>query len=655
MSSTAPESATGRTVVVLGTAGHVDHGKSSLVRALSGTDPDRLAEEKARGLTIDLGFATQPLPSGLIASFVDVPGHEDFIRNALAGAGGVDAAILVVAADEGPMPQTLEHLAILDLLGVRHAVAAVTKADLVEEDWLELVVEEVAELLAPTTLAGAPVIPVSSTTGAGLDALVETLDEVLAGVPEPRDVARPRLSVDRVFTLAGFGTVVTGTLRDGRLHPGDALTITPSGTEARVRGLHSHGIAVDEALPGTRTAVNLAGVDVEQMARGDVLHRPGDYAPTRLVDLEVEVLDDAVTAIEHDRALALFHGASEIQTRVRLIATERLERGERGWLQLHLAQPTVLAAGDRVVLRLPSPSKTIGGGVVLDPRAPRFWRRFEPAVETRFAALAGADEAERLWHLLRLREPCRAAAIAPPDSGLEPAERDVGLAALAARDRALALGEPAEPGDPADTPPSAASWWVTDEGWRALSESARSLLEAYHARFPLRVGPPPEELRERLDLAPEAYAAALTQATAEGWLDREGGRPRLASHSVRFDAEAEAASGALLARFRAAPFSPPSAADARAAVGHDVLEALLARGDLISVNPDVLFDREGFETLRDWVVEHVGATGQVTVADLRDRFDTSRKYALGFLEHLDRIHLTRRVGDARVLAREGGG
>jgi selenocysteine-specific elongation factor len=357
------------------------------------------------------------------------------------------------------------------------------------------------------------------------------------------------------------------------------------------------------------------------------------------------VITDAVAPIEHDRELALFHGASEILARVRLIGTERLERGERGWLQLHLAQPTVLAAGDRIVLRLPSPSRTIGGGLVLDPRAPRFWRRFDPAVAARFEALAQDDPAQRAWHGLRLREPCRAAALSPPDTGLEPAERAAALASLAQDSLALALGHPSS---------AAEALWITSEGWQSIAETARELLGDYHSRHPLRVGPPPEELRERLDLAPEAFAAAMAQSEHEGWLAREGARPHLAGHAVRFDEAAEAASAALLARFRSAPYSSPSAADARTAVGEDVLEALLARGDLIAVTSDVLFDRTAFEELRAWVVTHVGEHGQVTVADLRDRFDTSRKYALGFLEHLDRIHVTRRVGDARVLARASG-
>ncbi len=627
-------------VVVVGTSGHVDHGKSTLVRALTGTDPDRLAEEKARGLTIELGFAFRDLPSGRVASFVDVPGHEDFIRNALAGAGGIDAALLIVAADEGPMPQTLEHLAILDLVGVTHAIAVISKADLVEPDWLELVREEVAELLAGTRLAGSAVLPVSASSGAGIPELVDALDALLADVPAPRDVGRPRLSVDRVFTLAGFGTVVTGTLRDGSLRAGEALTVQPSGLTVRTRGVHSHGRAVETALPGTRTAVNLAGIDVDAIERGDVLIPPDSYQPTRLIDVAAEVLPEAVAAIEHDRQVAIFHGASEILGRVRLIDAEIIEPGGRGWLQLHLARPTVLAAGDRIVLRLPSPSRTIGGGVVLDPRPRRMWRRFDPVVAERFAALAEGSREERAWWMLREREPTRAQDMPPPDTGLEPDVRDAALTALAADGRAIALGT--------------SSLWMTDAGLRTVQERARSLLAEYHARHPLRVGPPREELRERLDLSAEAFAALLAHAETEGWLTLDGGRPRLPEHNVRYSTEAAAARDALLTRFRAAPFAPPSTADARAAVGNEVLEALLTQGDLVAVTSDVLFDRAGFQTLHDWVIEHVETSGQVTVGDLRDKFDTSRKYALGLLEHLDRIHVTRRVGDARVLARESG-
>ena len=627
-------------MVVIGTAGHVDHGKSTLVKALTGTDPDRLAEERARGMTIDLGFAHCPLPGGAVASFVDVPGHEDFIRNALAGAGGVDMALLVVAADEGPMPQTREHLAILDLLGVRHGVVAVTKADSVDAAWLDLVVDEVAALVAPTTLSGAPVVPVSALRGTGIDALRAALAAQVAAVPEAPDRGRARLSVDRVFTLAGFGTVVTGTLRDGRLAVGDTVAVGAGGRTTRVRGLQSHGRSVDVAWPGTRTAVNLVGLEVADIARGDDVAAVGAYEPTRLVDAQVTLLPDAPGPLKHDRALQFFHGAAEVPAHARLIGVEAIAPGGHGAVQFWLARPMVLAAGDRFVLRLASPGRTVGGGEVLDPHPQRRWRRFRAPALNHFAALASGDPGARVAQLLAEREPCRADALAPADLGLTAAERDAALAALAAAARALTLPS----GD----------IWITADGWAALAERARAALAAHHDAQPLQLGLPPEALRDRLRLNPDAFTAVLEAAAAAGWLVRDGAFVRLATHRVAFGARDQAAVDALLGRFADAPYAPPSYKDAVDAVGERVVAALVAQGRLVNVGADVLFEAGAFERMVAFVRDHLAQQPTLTVADVRDRFTTSRKYALAFLEHLDRIRVTRRVGDARVLVGAAG-
>lgn len=625
-------------IVVVGTAGHVDHGKSTLVRALTGTDPDRLAEEKARGLTIDLGFAWHTLPSGAVASFVDVPGHEDFIHNALAGAGAIDAALLVVAADEGPMPQTREHLAILDLLRVEHGAIALTKTDLVDADWLPLVQAEVEALVEGTTLEGAPIVPVSARTGEGLAELSAALDALVERVPAAGDAGRARVSVDRVFSMAGFGTVVTGTLRDGHIAVGDALEILPQGRPTRARGVQMHGRAVERARPGTRVALNLGGVDTDDLARGDVVATPGAYAPTRFVDASIELLPEAEAPLRHDAQVTLFHAASEIPARARVIGQPRIEPGETGYVQLHLARPTAIAAGDRIVLRLPSPSRTIGGGVVLDPHPPRRHRRFRPEVVDRFRALESEGPERRVLQALAERGPCapdRLAGAAPdlPADALADA-----LAALEAEGRAVRL---------------AGEVWATAEAWSALAARIRTFLADYHRANPLRHGPPPEALRGRLTLDQAAFAAALRRAESEGWLVRDGaqGSPRLADHTVRLGDAQEAAVNALMARFAAQPHTPPGRAEAVEAVGADVVDFLIARGDLVPVEMDVLFDRDTYAAMRAAVVERLRGGGRLTVADVRDLFGTSRKYALGLMEHLDRIHVTRRTGDERVLAR----
>jgi selenocysteine-specific elongation factor len=332
---------------VIGTAGHVDHGKSTLVRALSGIDPDRLKEEKARGMTIDLGFAWIDLRvdgRDEATGIVDVPGHIDFIKNMLAGVGGIDAAMLIVAADEGVMPQTREHLAILDLLAVPAGVVVLTKIDLVADpDWLELVELDIAELTAGTRLASAPVVRVSAASGQGLPALRKTLAELLAALPPRRDRARPRLPIDRIFTLSGFGTVVTGTLRDGRFTTGDTVEILPGGLSARIRGVQSHKKQIWSAEPGSRVAVNLAGVDVEQLHRGDVVVRPGALTPTTLIDVHLQLLG-SVKALAHNQQVDFFCGASEVAAHVRVIGSETVEPGDDGWLQLRLATASSCAS-----------------------------------------------------------------------------------------------------------------------------------------------------------------------------------------------------------------------------------------------------------------------------------------------------------------------
>ncbi|MFZ1752206.1 MAG: selenocysteine-specific translation elongation factor, partial [Caldilineaceae bacterium] len=349
---------------VIATAGHVDHGKSSLVQALSGINPDRLAEEKTRGLTIDLGFAWIELPlpgqeTPESIGIVDVPGHIDFIKNMLAGVGSVDAAVLVIAADEGVMPQTREHLAILDLMAVPTGLVALTKADLIDDpEWLELVELEVHELLETTRLANAPIVRVSAHTGAGLDDLRAALAGLLGELPPRRDRARPRLPIDRIFSIPGFGTIVTGTLSDGHFAVGDPVEILPDGPGGRIRGIQSHNTAIQRSAPGSRAAINLSGVAVDEIQRGQVVVKPGTLRATKLLDVSFRLLPDAPKPLVHNLQVDFFSGASETPAHVRLLGVEELSPGADGWLQLRLDRPVLVAAGDRYILRQPSPSAT---------------------------------------------------------------------------------------------------------------------------------------------------------------------------------------------------------------------------------------------------------------------------------------------------------
>ncbi len=382
---------------VIGTAGHVDHGKSTLVAALTGIDPDRLAEEKSRQMTIDLGFAWLTLPDGETVGIVDVPGHRDFIENMLAGVGGIDAAILVIAADEGIMPQTREHLAILDLLGVGSGVVALTKIDLIDDpDWIALVQDDIRAALAPTALANAAILPVSAQTGQGIPRLIDQLTTLLAGLPARPDRGVPRLPIDRVFTISGFGTVVTGTLLGGSLRLGDEVELQPSGLRGRVRGLQSYKQPVDLAQPGSRVAVNLSGIERQLIARGDVLTSPGALQATALIDVQFRHLLDAGRPLKHNAAVKFFSGAAEANAHVRLIADETLPPGRESWLQIRLDRPLALARGDRFILRYPSPAQTIGGGVIVDPHPARRWKRMQPQVIAALELKLRGTPAERL-------------------------------------------------------------------------------------------------------------------------------------------------------------------------------------------------------------------------------------------------------------------
>ena len=364
---------------VIGTAGHVDHGKSTLIEALTGIHPDRLKEEREREMTIDLGFAWLELPGGEPVGIVDVPGHRDFIENMLAGIGGIDAVLFVVAADEGVMPQTREHLAILDILQINGGVIALTKIDMVSEDeWLDLVEDDVSRVVAGTILQDAPILRVSAKNDLGLSELLVTLEEVLAEKPPRQDLGRPRLPVDRVFSIAGFGTVVTGTMSDGHLQVGDEVEILPDGTHGRIRGLQTHKQKEELAIPGSRTAINISGVGLDAVKRGDVVVHPGDYQPSQRMDLRFRLLPDVSQSLKHNTEVKLFIGAAEVLARVRTLGKEEIQPGDEGWLQLEMREPIVAIRGDHYIIRRPSPGETLGGGRVVDPH-PSVWNLYQQA------------------------------------------------------------------------------------------------------------------------------------------------------------------------------------------------------------------------------------------------------------------------------------
>ena len=626
---------------VIATAGHVDHGKSTLVQALTGINPDRLKEEQEREMTIDLGFAWLTLPSGESVGVVDVPGHIDFIENMLAGVGGVDAALLVIAADEGVMLQTREHLAILDLLKVQSGLVALTKSDLVDAEWLELVTADVSSTLDGTCLAGAPILPVSSRTGAGIPQLRVELDRVLAACPPRPDRGRPRLSIDRVFTVAGFGTVVTGTLMDGSLTLGQEVTLLPKGLVARVRGLQTHKTKIERAVPGSRVAVNLSGIELTDAHRGDMVTTPGWLSPTLLVDTRLQLLGDAPRPLKHNSEVKFFHGAAEVTAQTRLLGDDQLAPGAEGWAQFRLSEPLNLVKGDRFIVRLPSPSITLGGGTVVDPHPTHRHRRFKPEVTARLETLARGSPSEILLQALDAAGLVTVSDLLKKTSQSFEAASPL-LSELIAAGDVLALS-----GQPASLQTNQTI--ISRAAWASLSGKITDGLRAYHTAYPLRPGMPREELKSKLGLTSKFFNDVATLAVTSGLLVESAAFVRAPEFAVTFTPDQQRAADALLAKFRSAPYATPSVKEAEAAVGADVLAALLEQGQLVKLSDDVLFLPQTFSAMVERIRAHIQSNGSITVAQVRDLFDTSRKYALALLEYLDAKGITKRVGDERVL------
>ena len=607
---------------VVGTAGHIDHGKSTLITALTGIDPDRLAEEKRRGMTIDLGFAHLRLPSGREVGIVDVPGHARFIGNMLAGVHGLDAVVLVVAADEGVRPQTREHLDIIDLLEVRRGVVALTKLDLVDGEWLEMVTGEVRTALERTSLVDARIVPVSAVTGAGLEYLGAALDEVLADEDARADLGRPRLPIDRVFTMSGFGTVVTGTLVDGSLSAGEELELVPNGRRVRVRGLQQHNRPAETVSPGNRVAANLTGVERHEIRRGEVLALPGSLPSTRRVDARVRVLRDAPRPLRHGAELTLHTGTAEVGCRAIVLEGDSIGAGFEGWVQVYLDAPIAARAGDRFILRLPSPSATLAGGQFADV-SPRKHPRHDAAVRASLERRVAGDVL-----LEELRKYPRGVAV----QALLKATLSTtgGVDALDAR--------------------RIADWLWAREHWAALASRARAELSAYHSAYPLRAGMPREEARSRLGIAPAAFGPALAGLVEDGVVVEHGAEIALPDHHVAVEA-ADGAGSRLLEELGRTPFAPPSIAEAmeKSGAGLEVVRALERRGDVVRVSEDVVFTRDAYEGAVALVRDMLAGGASITVAQLRDRMGASRRPALALLEHLDSRRVTRRVGDARIL------
>ena len=625
--------------VIIGTAGHVDHGKSSLIVALTERDPDRLSEEKERGITIELGFTWLDLPDGTRTGIIDVPGHERFVSNMLAGAGGIDLALLVVAADEGVMPQTREHLGILSLLGIPRGVIAITKCDLADKDFIELVEEDVRDHVKNTFLENAPIIRTSSATGEGVEHLKDVLFSEITRVDSNKNHLPFRLPVDRVFSMGGFGTVVTGTLIEGTVRTGEQVEVYPGQKKARVRGIQVHETAVDLASHGQRVALNLAGLHKDDLDRGDTLAPEGSLLGTNLLDVSLSALPDTRFSISHNMRVHLFHGAREVLARVVLLDKDILEAGDTTFAQLRTEEEVFTKYGDRFVIRFYSPLETIGGGIIVDP-FPSKRKRFRDTNEEDFNRMGGDDRSLRLALAIEHgSERLDPLTVAYYRAGIQREQSKALLDELVSRGLVIVLNERVA---------------IGTKELASLSEKAVAILERFHEEEPLEQGMRREELRTRLmpranlqlsDLVIDRLKERQVIDVHEGLVARHG-------FSVTLTAEQEDTLKALEQAFIKAGYLPPTPEEIRLETAGKInsdqyLSLLINRGVLIRLTPQILMHRDHVDEAWRIVREAIDTNGSITLAEFRDHLDASRKFAIAILEYFDKLKRTRLIDDAR--------
>ena len=623
--------------VIIGTAGHIDHGKTSLVRALTGIDTDTLPEEKARGVTIDIGFAYWKDN----VTFIDVPGHERFVKNMVTGVCSVDLAIFVVAADDGPMPQTHEHLGILNLLGVERGIIALTKTDLVEEDWVELVTEELRDLASGTFLADAPIVPVSSETGEGVDALRNLIEQEISNVGPRPDSGVFRLPVDRAFSVRGFGTVVTGTVVSGMVAEGDTVDLLPAEKSVRVRGLQTHGQDVDQAVAGARVAMNVAGVDVSDISRGDLLVQPDHFETTYMIDARLRVLAEAMP-LKNRARVHLHLGPRDVLARVVTLEEDEIPPGGSGLVQLRLEAPGVAARGDRFVVRRYSPVVTLGGGVVLDTR-PAKHKRLRQDVIAAVHELETDDPAQVLLHYLKRAGRKMST---PPELALE-----LGVSVDTVKGHLDTLIE----AETAVRIPGSDDAYTSADHWEGSCHDVERLVATHHASHPLQAGMPQGTLRTALgNGADTTFVQRAVDAVVEtGRLVKEGPILRATDHIVTFGPEQESKRRVILDTLKSAGASPPDLSHLAEVVGQgdldQILEAMASLGDLVRLEESLWFASDTLDEIRVKLVRFATDQGEIGVSDFRDLVGTSRKYAVPLLNFFDAQGVTERKGDTRVL------
>ena len=630
--------------IILGTAGHIDHGKTSLIRAVTGIDTDRLKEEKERGITIELGFASLDLPSGQHVGIVDVPGHEKFVKNMVAGATGIDIVALVIAADEGVMPQTREHMEICTLLGIQHGFVVLTKIDMVDEEWLELAQEDVAEFTQGTFLEDQPVVPVSSVTGDGIKDFVRILDKQCVAIPERKTSGLFRLPVDRVFTMRGFGTVITGSLVSGKIAVGETVELYPAGIQAKVRGLQVHGASVEAAQAGQRTAVNFQGLDKTDVLRGFVLARPGTLKSSYMVDITLNYLASCAKPLKNRTRVRFHTGTSEIMGNIILFDREALDPGQSAAAQIRLDTPVVLVKDDRYVIRSYSPVRTIGGGQVLNPVPPKH-KRFRPdVIESLNQAADMSPEDIIAFHAhqsgfkgtlfsdLRLVTNL-------PDKKLESA-----VNALLSNRQLLMVDRDAR-------------CYVHAESYDHLRQTVLDHLSTYHQTNPLKAGMPSEELKSKFPagINPKLPTQVLNQMIRSEELVLEDSLVRLVEHQVNLGIDQSELKAKINSAYVDGGLTPPYFKDvcrqlgADAKPAQDVLQLLVEGGHLIKVKEDLYFHRQAIDNLKEKLVAFLKEHGAITTPQFKDMTGASRKYVIPLAEFFDATKVTIRVGDTRQL------
>ncbi|MBN1188209.1 MAG: selenocysteine-specific translation elongation factor [Dehalococcoidales bacterium] len=613
---------------VIGTAGHVDHGKSTLVRALTGIDPDRLAEEKAREMTIDLGFAWLKLPGGLEVGVVDVPGHEHFIKNMLAGVSGMDLVLLIVSANESVKQQTREHLDILDLMEVPRAIAVITQSDLTDQDQVTLVGMEVEDLLKPTGFAGAPILAVSAVTGEGLEELKEAIASSLSQAEPRRDIGKPRLPIDRVFTISGSGTVVTGTLIDGKFALGQEVEVTPPALKSRIRGLQTHKTQLNSVSPGSRVAVNLVGLNSSEIRRGNILTCPGWLRPTTLLDARLRLLDRLERPLRHNTEVSLHCGSAEVMARVRMLEKEDVQPGETTWVQFVLDEPLAVVNGDRYVIR--SPMDTLGGGIVIEAHPKQRHRRFRAEIIENLKTRGEGKVEQVLLASLKARQP-REAADLISQSNLAPEAAREAVDTLLHQGQLVGLGEGKN------------SLLFTAEAWQQAVSTLTALVSDYHRKFPLRTGIPKAEISSKMKLG-TYFQEALQKLSSQGTIVEENSLIRLPDFNIRLSDSQQSKIETFMQQLRKNPYSPVT----EIALEQDLLNLLIDRGQVVRTTAGVVFAAEAYNEMVARILDYIQQSGKITVAEVRDMFQSSRKYVLALLEYMDEKKLTRRVGDDRI-------